>query len=273
MGEICGGFGTGHILMSRGTAGDGGERAYQGMRELGRRVAALRPDAVVLISSDHFYNFRGDEPHGFLIGLDETYLNFGDMDIPVRTVKNHVKLARSIEAAAERSDFALAPLPKTYRPDHGVMLPYLMIGDPTIPFVPIITNLGLDRVPTLAQGWKLGQVVREAVTASASLRVVVIGAGGLSHWLGVPEMGRTNAKWDHEVMEAITSGKADSLISWTQEEIVANGGNGGLEIVNWIAMAASLQGAKGERVYYEELPQWMTGLGGIELKAWTGVER
>lgn len=267
MGTICGGFGTGHILMKRGTAGDGGERAYQGMRELGKRVRDLRPDAVVILSSDHFYNLRGDEPSGLLIGLDASYQTFGDMDIPVRTLPNDVELATRIAAAAQKAKFPLVRLQSSYRPDHGVVLPYLLIGQPDLPVVPIIANLGLERVPSFAQGWMLGGLIREAVAAAAAKRVVVIGTGGLSHWLGVPEMGLVNAVWDNEVMDALIAGRAQDLTAWSQEEIVANGGNGALEVVSWVAMAGAMPGAKGERIYYEDLPQWMTGLGGVELYA------
>lgn len=270
MGTICGGFGTSHILMRRGTAGEGGERAFRGMQELGRRVKALKPDVLVLVSSDHFYNFRGDEPGCFHIGLHERYDSFGDMDIPVRTVRNHLPLARAIAGEALQAGFALPPLQPSYRPDHGVILPYMLVGQPTLPMVPIIVNLAHDPAPTLAQGYQLGQLVRQAIRSGDFGRVVVIGGGGLSHWLGVPEMGRVNAEWDQLVLGKFADGQAEELTRWTTQEIVNGGGNGGLEIVNWMVMAGAMAGARGRQLYYEALPEWMTGMGGVELMAEEG---
>jgi 2'-aminobiphenyl-2,3-diol 1,2-dioxygenase large subunit len=253
--------------MRRGTAGDAGERAFRGMQELGRRVAALKPDLAVIVSSDHFYNFHDEEPTRFLIGTAESYRTFGDMDIPVRTIPGAAGLARAVVAEADKAGFALASLDADYRPDHGLVLPYLMIGMPDLKMLPVVTNLGVDGVPTMQQGWELGGLIRKAAAAHGGERIVVLGTGGLSHWLGVPEMGRVNSEFDREVMDRLISGDGASLASWTPGYILEHGGNGGLEIVNWAVMAGTLPGARGERVYYEALPEWMSGLGGVELFA------
>lgn len=266
MSKLVGAFGTGHILMSRGTAGEAGERAFVGMQELGRRVAALNPDVLIIVSSDHFYNFHGNEPNGFLLGSAEQFETFGDMDIPVQKVPGAAQLANRVLELAQAADFPLVTLAESYKPDHGVMLPYLMTGLDQVRMIPIITNLGLDSVPSMEQGWALGELIRQAIESDGQdQRIAILGTGGLSHWLGVPEMGRVNPVFDHEVMDLLVSGQGNKLAHWSSEYILENGGNGGLEIVNWAVMAGTAPTAKGEQVYYEELPQWMSGLGGVEL--------
>lgn len=266
MSKLVGAFGTGHILMSRGTAGDAGERAFTGMQELGRRVAALKPDVLIIVSSDHFYNLHGDEPAGFLLGNAEQFESFGDMDIPVQQVSGAARLANRVLDLAKAANFPLVTLDASYKPDHGVMLPYLMTCLESARMIPLITNLGLDSVPSMQQGWALGEIIRQAIESDGlDHRVAVLGTGGLSHWLGVPEMGRVNPAFDHEVMDLLITGQGEKLSSWTSEYILESGGNGGLEIVNWAVMAGTVPTAKGEKVYYEELPQWMSGLGGVEM--------
>tara|TARA_R110002096_G_scaffold424348_1_gene632207 strand:+ start:15846 stop:16664 length:819 start_codon:yes stop_codon:yes gene_type:complete len=270
MSTIVGSFGTGHILLRRHSAGEAGERAYQGMRELGRRIAALKPDVVVIVSSDHFYNYHGNEPATFAIGTEADFESYGDMDIPPRTIAGSSVLAEAIIARAEKEGFPLERLASSYKPDHGVVLPYLMIDKPRPAIIPIIINL--HQAPTMKQGWDLGEIIRRVVEERVSdkQRIVVVGTGGLSHWLGVPEMGRVNPEFDAEVMDTIVAGDAVKLTEWTTEYIVEHGGNGGLEIVNWAVMAGALPGARGKRLYYEELPEWLTGLGGVQLYAEIG---
>ena len=49
----------------------------------------------------------------------------------------------------------------------------------------------------------------------------------------------------------------------TTSKIQERAGNGGLELLNWMMMAGTVPEAKGEKVFYEPMPAWQTGLGGI----------
>lgn len=264
MGRIVGAFGTAHILMKRGSAGEAGERVFAGMKEIGRRVRASAPDAVVIISSDHFYNFHLGQAPRFAVAAADMFTPFGDMHLPPDPFPGDAAFARGLAAHAAAEGFGLDLL-EDYRPDHGVVIPMLMMGRRSgLPVVPLITNTALEPAP--AEGWRLGELLRGFVdTLPPDRRVAVVGTGGLSHWLGVPEMGRVNSAFDNAVMDALTSGQGRRLTAWTAEQVKRDGGNGGLEIVNWLAMAATVPEARGERVYYEALPEWVTGMGGIDM--------
>ncbi|HMO75277.1 MAG TPA: hypothetical protein PKD99_05480 [Sphingopyxis sp.] len=272
MGSIVGAFGTAHLVMKRGTAGEAGERVFDGMKEIGRRVRALSPDRLVIISSDHFYNYRIGTPIAYGVAAADSHRPFGDMHLPTDPFAGDALFARGLAAHSGAASFDLAVL-EDYRPDHGVVIPMLMVGRAAgVPVIPVITNTANEPAPSLADGWRLGGLIREYVEQRrrAEERVVVIGTGGLSHWLAVPEMGRVNSEFDLAVIDALTQGRGESLLGWTGEQILAEGGNGGLEIVNWLMMAGTMPGATGERVYYEPIPEWVTGMGGIELFANTG---
>jgi Catalytic LigB subunit of aromatic ring-opening dioxygenase len=52
----------------------------------------------------------------------------------------------------------------------------------------------------------------------------------------------------------------------TVEEIERVAGNGGVEIMNWMIVAAAVPGAHAATVYYEAMPSWLTGMGGAVLR-------
>src|SRR6266571_5117385 len=51
----------------------------------------------------------------------------------------------------------------------------------------------------------------------------------------------------------------EPLISLTHAEIERDGGNGGQEIRNWIALLGAVPGWKGEVLAYEPVAEWITG--------------
>lgn len=267
MGQIVGGFATAHIMMSRGSAGNKGERVYQGMKEIGRRIRALTPDVLVIISSDHLYNYDLAFQAPFAIATDALHQPFGDMSLPTDILPGAEEFATGFVKYSAENDADLVRL-QDYRPDHGITLPALII-DPArqTPIVPFIINTAMDPVPRLARAWRYGELLADYVRTArpANERIVVVGTGGLSHWLGVADMGRVNSAFDHAVIAAINSGKGHILTTWTSDYVLEHGGNGGLEILNWVMMAATLPGQHGETIYYEEIPEWVTGMGGIAL--------
>ena len=50
------------------------------------------------------------------------------------------------------------------------------------------------------------------------------------------------------------------------ETVEAEGGNGCLEIKNWICALGALPGSRAELIVYEAMPEWVTGMGFAELK-------
>jgi len=99
----------------------------------------------------------------------------------------------------------------------------------------------------------------------------VFGTGGISHWVGEAQMGRVNEEFDRMVLSCVEKGDVESLIKLDTDYILEHGGNGALEIRNFICAMGAMSGLKGKIkgrvICYEPMPQWITGLGFAELLA------
>jgi 2,3-dihydroxyphenylpropionate 1,2-dioxygenase len=78
--------------------------------------------------------------------------------------------------------------------------------------------------------------------------------------------GPVNEKSDREFLQLIANGGYETIRNWSYEEIEENFGNGGQEIRNWIALLGAVQNLEADVVYYEPIPEWVTGMGIVQFK-------
>lgn len=269
MGKLVAAGACSHILMAPAGVEARAQRIVAGIREVGRRLLAKKPDLLVVVSSDHMFNVNMSLQPPFCVGVADAYVPFGDMDIPREPRPGHRAFAEAFVAHAAGRGFDLAKA-EELRPDHGIALPMMLI-DParTLPIVPLLVNINMEPAPAPARCHALGGVLREAIDKRrpAEERVAVLATGGLSHWLNIPRHGEVAEDFDRGVLAAFGRGQPESLARLTPAQIVEQGGNGGLEIVNWLLAAGAAPDWKGETVYYEPMPEWFTGMGGMELRA------
>lgn len=267
MGVIAGAFATSHVLMSPEGIESQARRVYEGMKEIGRRVRAARPDVLVIVSSDHLMNFKLELQVPLIIGAADDYEPWGDMDIPKIRFPGHREFSEGLLAFAWSQGIDIAKAAEL-RPDHGLAIPNAIVNpEGKIPVVPLLINTAMTPVPSPRRGWAVGDLLRRYVAEMRPVdeRVVLLGAGGLSHWICMERQGEVNVSWDHWVMDTIISGRGAELAALSSDDILERGGNGGLEVINWICMAGAVPGARGERIYYEPVPEWLTGMGGIAM--------
>lgn len=266
MGRIVGGFGMSHVLFPPNGVEPQAERVIAGMLDIRRRIAALEPDVIVLAGSDHLNNFSLAAQITLAVGVADSFTTMGD-GTPTTTFPGHRAFAEAFARFAEPNGFDLVQMEEV-KPDHGMSLPKLIV-DPTdtVPVVPVYINTLMPVPPSPRRCYRLGAVLKDMVERErpADERVVVVGTGGLSHWLCLPEQGRIAVDFDEDFIARMVAGRSAELAEMDNAHILRESGNGGLEVAAWLFMAGALPEARGEKIFYEPIPQWISGMGGVAL--------
>ena len=244
------------------------DRLYAGFRELERRLAAARPDMLVMFVNDHLQNFPYSNMPAFCVGLAEAYdaptvgaSTF--LKIPPRTLPGARACATELLEAGLERGFDLAYSYEIESWDE-LAVPLHFVLDGALPIVPIYTNCAAPPLPTMRRCHAVGAFVGDFIRARPGReRVALVATGGISHWVGTPETGRINPEWDHFVLDHIARADLEPLLRLTHADIERDGGNGGQEIRNWIALLGAVPGWKGEPLAYEPVPEWITGCGTV----------
>jgi len=247
------------------------ERLYGGFHEVRRRFAAARPDLVVMFVNDHVQNFPYSNMPTFCVGLADSYdaPSAGGaklMRLTPRKVAGDPAFGMALlEAGLDIGiDFAYSYELESWD-EMSVPLHFL---DPegAVPVVPIYTNCGAPPLPRLRRCHAMGAFVGDFVRARPPKeRIALLATGGVSHWVGTPETGRINSEWDHWVLDHVARADVEPLLRLTWTEIERDGGNGGQEIRNWVALMGALPGWKGELLAYEGVPEWITGCATVSV--------
>jgi hypothetical protein len=241
------------------------DRLYAGFHELRRRLAAARPDLIVMFVNDHLQNFAYNNLPAFCVGLAECYDAPSEggaklMRIAPRKIGGNPEWAMALleGGLAAGIDFAYSYEIESWD-ELSVPLHFLMPeGDVAI--VPVYTNCGAPPLPTPRRCREVGAFVGGfARSRPVRERIALVGTGGLSHWVGTPETGRINPDFDQRVLDHVARGDVEPLTRLTHDEIEREGGNGGQEIRNWIALLGAVPGWKGEVLAYEPVAEWITG--------------
>ncbi len=274
MAEIVGGFLMPHNPalsgMLKGMADPAQEdTVFKAFETIATRLVQLEADTVIIISDDHYTNFG---PHC----IPSCLIAVGDIDGPIEDwiplekgrIPNNEPLARHIlaQGAIDRIDWSFA---KALTVEHAIAVPYefAVKGNPGIKTIPIYLNCTQRPFIENQRAYEIGESIRRAVESwPGKDRVVVFGTGGMSHWVGTPRMGQVNADFDLRILDLFVKGDAAALLALTDEEILRESGNGGMEIKNWFCALGALPGAKGEVIAYEAMQAWLTGMGFAELK-------
>ena len=245
------------------------ERLYAGFRELGRRLAEARPELIVMFVNDHLQNFPYSNLPAFCVGLAEAYdaPSAGGgafMRIPPRQLRGDPVTAMALLEAGLDAGFDFAYSYEIESWDELSVPLHFLTPQGEIPIVPLYTNCAAPPLPTPRRCHAMGAFVGDYLRARPGReRVALIATGGISHWVGTPQTGRINPEWDHWVLDHIARADLEPLLRLTHAEIERDGGNGGQEIRNWIALLGAVPGWKGEALVYEPVPEWITGCAGV----------
>ncbi|WP_326698531.1 catechol 1,2-dioxygenase [Streptomyces sp. NBC_01754] len=257
-------------------------RFRDGLAEAREALAAARPDAVVVIGSNHFRGMFLDLMPAFTVGVGEVN-GAGEANTPGGPLPVDTDLARRLVDGLVEDEFDPA-FSLRLTVDHGIthslqhLLPAL-----DVPVVPVVINMFAPPLPSMRRCHRLGTSLRAAVEGDGlDKRVAVIASGGLSHRLPWPKWfaalsdddrflveawlnGRTswseyevrrrqiiraaapdiNEEFDERFLHLLATGDLAPVLDMTDEQIDRQAGNGAQELRAWIAMAGALASPEG----------------------------
>lgn len=264
MAELLAGIGASHApsitaALVSGQATDPGWRPlFDAFDHVRNWVSELRLDAIVVIYNDHGEEFFLDHLPTFTIGVGAWFPVLGH-DATLPRVAGHQELAGHIarEAIERGIDFTVC---HEQGVDDGVVVPLPLIADEwSVPIVPININVVWDPRPSPARCWAMGEAVGAAIRSyPRSLRVGVVGTGGLSHNLVGRDFGTIEPEWDRRFLRQMEEAP-EELRAYTMSELEELAGHEGVEVVQWIAMRGALGECRAAYTCYH--PYRMTGYG------------
>jgi aromatic ring-opening dioxygenase catalytic subunit (LigB family) len=271
MAEIVGIYAVSHTPVLTNLPGapskEVADAAYAAFRSLGERLRSANPDVLLLISDDHLHNFFLDNLPAFCIGAGDDFEGPIEdwLKAPKIRVEGHPQLARALLDGLFENGFDPA-LSMHLRLDHAMVTPMECMGIyGSFPVVPLYVNCVQPPLPRMARCVEMGRAIRKAIRAlPGSLRVAVLGTGGLSHDVGTPRMGIINKAFDEEFLRLLGQDGSDVVSRFAQEE-VHTAGNGAEEVRNWL-IPHGVSDCRGfELIFYEAVEPWYTGIG---LASW-----
>lgn len=275
------------------------ERFRNGLSRARDRIADLEPDVAIVIGSNHFRGFWLDMIPAFTLGVGEV-LGAGESKTPEGPQLVDTRFAGALAGQLTERRFDIATSARL-QIDHGQThaIQYLLSGL-QVAVLPLVINVFAAPLPRMDRCVELGHCIAEAVAAiDDDKRVVVVASGGLSHQLPWPSDWRapegedeeflveawlngrgeweryndrrreiiTNARpvisesFDRRFLADLESGELAKYASLSTAEIEERAGNGGQELRNWLAMAASVGFLPGKCLAYSPMPEWLTGMG------------
>ena len=257
------------------------EQRWQSLKgfETGRAlVEAIAPDVIVAFVNDHFQNFFLNGMPAFCFGNGEEHVVPAPelahiVGLPVRRFRGDPVLANQLLGQVMDSGFDPAFSEELRFVDElGVPFSFLLPENAGIPVIPIMINCVAPPLPSWKRCMELGSAVGRALAALApTRRVMILGSGGLAHWIGTPETGRINSEFDRRVLSLIEAGKGDQLASWNDDQIFPEAGNGAFELRNWAAALGAVGPCKATVLGYAPAPEWLTGMGAMSLQPANGI--
>jgi len=272
-----------------------------GLAQARDALVDARPNAVVIIGSNHFRGMFLDLMPAFTIGVGEVS-GAGEAGTPGGPLPVDTELARAVVDQMSSDSFDPA-FSLRLTVDHGIthslqhLIPAL-----DVPIVPVVINMFAPPLPTLRRCRDLGRAIGSAISSDgAEKRVAIIASGGLSHRLPWPKWfaalsdddrflveawlnGRTswseyevrrrqiilaaesdiNSSFDEWFLALLETGDLSPLLEWSDERLEKEAGNGAHELRAWVAMTSALAESgpvSARTLAYGAVPQWLTGMG------------
>lgn len=221
------------------------------MRELGDSLEETRPDAAIVIGSDHLETFfLSSVPTFAIVAGESSKASFAgrDYNLPI-----HMPLAEDLLDGLVRAEFDMA-----YSQDavlgHAFAAVYeWVIQGRKIPVVPLFVNTYLPPLPTARRCAALGRAIRDIV-ASRPERVAIVASGGMSHYPGTWKYSQPAYDFDWWAIAHMERGQHQALLNLTNARLDEVGNT---EMLPWMVLFGAIGNQPGELLTYQ--PTWHHG--------------
>lgn len=229
----------------------------------------VKPDVAIFVYNDHGSDFALDRVPTFALGVRDSYEQadegFGTRPLP--PVKGDSDFSWFLAQQLIYDEFDLSVC-QEMRVDHGLLapLPLLFSHEPDwdIRVVPLVVNVIQHPLPTARRCFKLGQAIAKAVESyPESIKVVIVGTGGMSHQLHGERFGHLSEAFDRRWLDLLER-DPEALSRMTHKEIMAAAGAEAVELIMWLVMRGAMQTAV-ERRHLNYYAPMTTGMGLISL--------
>ena len=238
---------------------DAFDHLSQTLRDSGAKV-------LVIVGTDHMMTFSYETVPVFAVGTGEAYPSWGEAGTKKTSYEAVEGFGEEITGRLIQQDFDVAGVAEM-RLDHAFNCPLdFLFKHVRMPVLPIYVNCTIPPLPRhercLAFGYALGKALREQTMVD---KVAIVGTGGLSHWVGMPQTGQINSDFDRDFLDRFERGEFADLAKLDSDTVISDAGNGAAEIRNWLVVAAASGHTKSRQLAYEPVSAWKTGIGVVEF--------
>ena len=220
------------------------------MRELGKNLDEIKPDAVMVIGSDHLETF-------FLSAVPTFAVVGGEKSKAAFARKSY---ALPIHGFTEEilNDLVADGFDLTYSQDaelgHAFAAVYeWVIEGRSLPVIPVFVNTYLPPLPTARRCAQLGAAIRDAILKSP-YRIAIVASGGMSHYPGAWKYPQPAFDFDWWAIAHMERGNNNALLELTNEQLDEVGNT---EMLPWMILFGAIGQQPGELITYQ--PTWHHG--------------
>lgn len=245
--KIVGGLGVPHTPHFPALVAQGdplGREVDRLFTEVRCHLRELRPDLLLLFTSDHYNTFFVESIPIFSIGVAEEAAGPSDYpDLPRYDVRIDSEVARRLQAELVAAGFDVG-MSQEFEFDHPVTVPLgLLCPEMDIPVVPVFINGLIPPLPAASRCFQLGKAVRAVLEReNGGGRVAAVASGSFSLEIGGPRISETShtgvpdPEWMSHVLRRLGKGEVPELVEDATSEQLTRAGNAGGELLDWIAM-------------------------------------
>jgi 2,3-dihydroxyphenylpropionate 1,2-dioxygenase len=216
------------------------------MGKVGEKLAALRPDIVIVIANDHANQFLlhctppfcfhlGAEVGGSFVGRDFRF-----------AIDSEAAMRLMLHMQSEGFDPAFT---NTAEIDYAFGIPLTFLGV-SRKIIPLYVNSYVPPQPSMLRCYGFGAALARGIEA-AGLSAVVIASGGMSHFPGTDRYSQPEVEFDRTLFDILKTGNLRYLLSLEERRL---DDTGNVELRSWAIAAGMLGERKPDIAAFE--PSW-----------------